>query len=320
MDADARQSRIVADVQRSGFEIDWRKVLDVGDASDPLRSIERLLIDDMRREKFGETVAVLGVNGKLLSSFVQLETEKLAGMRAEVNLIPLEFKEPDLALPEGSIEYWKRVLGLSDRQTDEVRRWLEGFDAQARAIRGRTSDALMKRLAKLYSEALAKEEGVAAFLKRAREIVPNESVAILETEYRTHLSRVYGEDRHEQIVSRSNAFPFTQVFAIIDSVTTWNICLPLGTAGPGGKGYICASTDRFWFKWKFPAHWRCRTQASPMGYRECQRLGILAADGKTKIAIVGSNPDRPFGDPPAFAADPVTGELRRVEPAPGFGS
>ena len=147
---------------------------------------------------------------------------------------------------------------------------------------------------------------------------PDASRALLETEYRTHMATVYGEQLHEQIVSRAAAFPFTQFFAIIDNRTTDLICRPMGTAGPGGKGYIAASNDPIWIKWSTPCHWRCRSMHSPISYREAQRLGILAKDGRTKIAIVGGNPDRPFGDPPKFAEGP-DGELREVKPQDGFG-
>lgn len=64
----------------------------------------------------------------------------------------------------------------------------------------------------------------------------------------------------------------------------------------------------------------CRSAWSPISYLEARRMGILARDGRTKIAIVGGNPDRPYGDPPEFATHPETGETRRVEPQEGFGA
>lgn len=308
MDADERQSRIIADVQRAGFEIDWNDVLRSMPSSSPVDTIERRIAELFRSDAFRETIATLGINGKLLSTFIQRETDRLAGFTARTILVPLEFSEAAvLGEPESAIEYWTRVLNLSEAQVAEIEKWLRGFENEMRATRARVTETLMSRVTELYSKAVEGSQGVDEFLRQAREVLPSQSKALLETEYRTHLSTVYAKDRHQQIVSRSAAFPFTQFHAIIDSRTTEDICLPMGTAGPKGTGYIAATEDAIWFKWRCPAHWRCRSSLSPIGYRECQRLGILAKDGKTKIALVGSNPMRPFGEPPD------------VEPQEGFG-
>lgn len=320
IEADERQESVITSVMRRGFRIDWSRVLDVADSSDPLFSIERLLLDQFSSEAFDATVSALGVNGKLIAAYIQRQHEINAGFKALVRELPREFAEPQLFEPEAAIEYGRRLLKLSDAQVEQLRAGINSFQNAAFVIRGRITRAIMERLAELYAKAIAQGLGLPEFIKQASELLPDHSRAMLEAEYRTHLTTVYGGTRHELILSRANVFPFIQFMAIRDGRTTWWICLPMGTEGPGGKGYIAATTDPLWLTWRPPNHYSCRSDLSPILYREAQRLGILAKDARTKIARVGSNPDRPFGDPPTFAEDPKTGTLRRVEPQIGFGA
>lgn len=316
-DADERQDQILSDVGKDGFNFNWSAILKDGGA-DTLGLIERQLHEQGRSPDLRRTVGVLGLNGRCLATFVQKRHEEEIGIRRPANILPVEFSE--LALPDGSIDYWRRTLSLTDDQVAVVRSWLTAFDAQMHEIRSRVTDTLMRRLTGIYSRALTGEGGLQSFLNEARDVMPDASRSLLETEYRTHLSRTYGNARHEQIADRANIFPFTQFFIVNDTRTTWYCCLPMGTAGPNGTGYVAASTDVTWFKFRTPCHFQCRSTHSPIGYREAMRMGILDADGRTKIAVRGNNPERPYGDPPAIATNPNPPyESRRVAPAEGFG-
>jgi hypothetical protein len=319
LDADRRQERVIRSVLSGGFDIDWTRVLNIGYASDPVAAIERRIREELASDEFRDTITALVINGRLLASFIQLKHERLIGAPVP-DEVPVAFAE-ELAVfkPSAALEFWRELLGLTD---DQIRRFEDGlgtFQTEAASVRGRLTDAIVKKLTALHEETIGTGLSQPDFVQRAQELLPNSSRAMLEAEYRTELTKAYGGARHELIVSRSNAFPFTQFFAVVDARTTWDICLPMGTAGPGGKGYIAASSDPIWFIWRPPNHWQCRSDLSPIGYRECIRLGILDAQGR-KIALVGNNPDRPFGDPPSLATEEGTGTIRRVEPQNGFGA
>lgn len=325
-DADARQETAITSVLSSGFDFDWPMLLadDVAKASAPLESIERAIRDELRSDQFRETVAALGMNGSLIAAHAQVRHDVLAGIKRPAPI--LTFAEPPaLATPPDVIAYWTKVLKLTDEQAVELAAQIAKFEAQAAAMVERISRAVMERVIELHARiitgSVSIEDGASLldFIKEARTTLPDVARSILETEYRTRLTTEYGSARHQQIVARSNTFPFAQFMIIKDGRTTWWICLPMGTAGPNGRGYVAATTDSVWFVWRPPNHWRCRSDISPISYREAIRMGILAADGQTKIALIGGNPDRPFGDPPKFARHPDTGELRAVEPQEGFG-
>jgi hypothetical protein len=318
-EADAKAEQANATVLANGFTIPWDSVLD------GVSEVEAEgIVDDMgnevhtwmRNQSFRDTITALAINGAGLAAWTQRQNEILAGFTDARKVQVFTFKEPALNVPTKAIEYWRKLLGLSEEQADK----LASIDTRGEAakIADRVATALIERLQKIHDETISEGTNLSEFIAKVREIAPDASRSLLETEYRTHMATVYGQQLHEQIVSRANAFPFIQAFVILDSRTTDFICRPMGTAGPNGRGYIAATTDPTWVKWKFPAHWKCRSQQSPVSYREAQRLGILADDGKTKIAIIGNNPDRPYGDPTKFATG-QDGELHEVKPQKGFG-
>lgn len=331
-DANERQDSIIESFERDGFEPDWQAIIaDIGQPADPLESIERRLTREFRRPEFTDSIAALGVNGSLLAAWTQRRHEMEIGVRMEPLIIG--FKEadvPNVFEPQRAVAYWQKILNLSDERAAELLDNLTGFQNEALAIRGRVTDAVMKKLGAIFEETIAKGLSFEEFVSRIVDLpaspkgytsVQNFTRYQLRAEYRTRLTQSYGGARHEQILERANVFPFIQFHIIRDSRTTWWICLPMGTAGPGGKGYIAASDDAVWFTWRPPNHFGgCRSTITPIGYREAQRMKILAADGRTKLAVVGSNPDRPFGDPPLWATDPISGAIRRVEPQLGFGA
>lgn len=318
-EADAKADQANAIVMANGFLLDFNAIL--SDLSEPdtngiLEILEDELYSEMRSQKFRDTITALAINGSALAAWTQRQNEILAGFTEARKVQVFAFKEPPLAVPTKALEYWRKLLGLTDEQADR----LASIDTRSEGakIADRIASALIDRLQKIHDETISEGTNLSEFIAKVREIAPDASRALLETEYRTHMATVYGEQLHEQIVSRANAFPFTQFFAIIDNRTTDLICRPMGTAGPGGKGYVAATLDPIWIRWRTPAHFRCRSMHSPISYREAQRMGILDKDGKTKIAIIGNNPDRPYGDPPKFAAGP-DGALREVKPQEGFG-
>jgi hypothetical protein len=309
-DSDARLQSTAASVM-DGFALDWPAIL----GAESLTAIEDALRRELRSVDFRDTVAALAINGAAVAAWTLHRNEILAGLKTHVHVDG--FAETiAVATPTKALAYWQRFLGLTDQQTQKLGE-VDTRDAGA-VIADRIADELMTRLRKLHDQTVRDSLPLSEFVKQAREIAPDQSRALLETEFRTHLAETYGEKLHEQIVSRASAFPFTQYFVIKDDRTTWWICLPMGTAGPNGTGYIAATGDQTWITWRTPAHWRCRSMHSPISYREAQRLGILASDGRTKIALIGSNPDRPYGDPPKFATGP-NGVMRKVEPQEGFG-
>jgi hypothetical protein len=324
-DADRRQDAVIQSVMRRGFALDWESILATVDASsDPVGTIEAIVAEILRGKAFRDTFDALTINGRLLAAFIQQRYEELAGVRGPR---PFLFAEaPSLFTPELALKFWRELLGLEEEEEARLLHELRATDAQRAAMAARVRDAVRERaqtiLTRLKPIGTEIESGdtLADFIRQAREILPDASRALLETEYRTRLTTEYGGARHEAIVARANIFPFSQFFALVDGRTTWYSCLPMGTSGPQGKGYVAASDDPLWFKWRPPNHFNCRSDLSPIGYKEAQRMGILAKDGLTKIARIGSNPSRPFGEPPRLATDPDTGKVRNVEPQEGFGA
>lgn len=318
-EVDAKSEETLGRVIANGFEFDWNAILS-GKSDESPDSIISVIEDEvfhvLRGEKFRQTIKALAINGAGLAAWMQRKNEVLAGFMNPTKVIG--FAEPALHSDTKALEYWRRFLGLANNEAQQLA--LIDTRTQAAAIADRVASEMMARLERLHEQTVKDSLPLSEFIRQAREIAPDASRTLLETEYRTHMAEVYGAQLHEQIVSRANAFPFTQFFIINDNRTTWWICIPMGTAGPGGTGYIAATTDPTWIRWRTPAHWKCRSQHSPISYREAQRMRILAADGKTKIARVGNNPNRPFGDPPRFAENPNgSGEIREVKPQQGFG-
>lgn len=324
-EADAKAEQANEIVLANGFQFrrdDWNALLSIAtDVADDLNAvdvIETAIVRSLRGAEFRDTITALAINGAGLAAWTQQQNEVLAGFKnasAHFHAF-IGFREPALHAPTKAIEYWRKLLGLTDDQADK----LAAIDTRGEGakIADRIATELIKRLQKIHDDTITEGQNLSEFIARVREIAPDASRALLETEYRTHMATVYGEQLHEQIISRANAFPFTQFFAIIDSRTTDLICRPMGTSGPNGKGYIAATNDPVFIRWRTPCHFRCRSMHSPISYREAQRMGILAKDGQTKIAIIGSNPDRPYGDPTAFVTGP-DGTLRAVKPQEGFG-
>jgi hypothetical protein len=325
--ADERQDDVIASVLRSGFRINWSKVeRETAGADDPLTAIRREIWSQLVSPEFRETVQALDVNGRLIAAYIQQQNERAVGMR----LSPIiTFAEASVFTPARAVAYWQKKLGLDDRTAAELLANLSRGESPLFGMRERIAKSVMERIAKLFEQAIAEGISPAAFPKKLREIptpagwsggLEDVTDAVIETEYRTNLTEVYSEAAHEQVLARKNTFPFLQFMAIRDARVTWWCCGAMGTA-VNGRGWICATDDVLpATKWRLPAHWKCRSCWSPISYLEAQRLGILAKDGRTRIAIVGGNPDRPFGDPPATATNPQTGEMRDVEPQAGFGS
>lgn len=315
-EADAKQEQVTEAVMSRGFAIDWNAIFFDGADSFDAGRIEGMLREQLGSLESHQTIRAIAINGAAIAAWTQRKNEALAGFKSEIRAIA--FAEPALYTPSKAIDYWRRFLGLDEQQTVRLAR--KGTAKGAEQIADRVASELMTRLTKLHDETVSDGLPLAEFIKQARAIAPDASRNLLETEYRTHLSTVYSDQLREQIMARANAFPFMQFMIVNDGNATWYACLPMGTSGPGGRGYICATGDPVTIKWRLPAHWRCRSSWSPVSYREAQRMGILAQDGRTKIALVGNNPDRPYGDPPTLAENPNgSGEVRKVEPQKGFG-
>lgn len=321
-EADAKQDQATGAVLANGFAIDWGYVLADITADEPLRDIRGGLLHDLRTSAWFDAIEALAINGAAIAAWTHRKNEALAGFKEPPRVLSFAertaFAEPQAYTPSKAIQYWQKFLGLDSASVDK----LASIDARRDAAKmaDRIANELMARLTKLHEQSAAEGLPLSEFIKQAREIAPDASRSLLETEYRTHLSTVYGQQLRAQIEERSNAFPFMQFMIVNDNRTTWYICLPMGTSGPAGTGYICATGDPVTIKWRTPAHFACRSMWSPISYLEAQRLRILAKDGRTKIAIVGSNPNRPYGDPPTFAENPNgNGDVRKVEPQKGFG-
>lgn len=326
--ADDHQQDVVRSVLENGFSIDWSAVeRDANGKPEPLKAIEHAIAAQLKSDDFTDTVRALDINGRLIAAVILREHERAIGLRLAS---PLAFAEPDVFTPARALAYWRKKLNLSDAQANDLLASLGRDDSPLFGMRDRITKSLMQRITSLFEEAIANGVAPTEFAARLRELPTPKSWsggledvtnAVIETEYRTNLSESYNESAHELVVQRKNTFPFLQFMAIRDARVTWWICGAMGTAGPGGRGYIVATDDPLPFTtWRLPAHYRCRSSWSPISYLEAQRLRILATDGRTKIAIVGSNPNRPFGDPPEFATNPETGDTRRVEPQEGFGA
>jgi len=324
--ADSTQDEVIASVLTSGFRINWTEVERESDgAGEPLPRIEAAIRAQLDGPDFAETVQALDVNGRMLAAFVQRQHERASGLILEP---VIAFAEP-VFTPERAVAYWTKKLGLDEETAARVLANLRRGDHALFGLKDRIARSVMDRIASLFKEAIAQGLSPAEFPRKLREIptpkgwsggLERVTDAVIETEYRTNLSEVYNESAHELVVRRADTFPFLQFMAIRDSRVTWWICGAMGTA-VNGRGYIVATDDPLPMTvWRLPAHYRCRSCWSPISYLEAQRLGILAKDGRTKIALVGGNPARPFGDPPEFATNPDTGETRRVEPQAGFGA
>lgn len=316
MEGDRQQDVALASIVTRGFQFDWPAVLRNIGRSDPLDSIESALLDETAVPEWRDTLRAIAVNGQMIATFVQRKHEENAGLRTSRTFAFAE--QPQLFTPTGALDHWQRILGFDDATLRNLLAAAGAIDDEAQTMSADVVRGLMSRLGDLYAETIGAGLSFRDFEKRALEIMPGASRHLLETHYRTKLTQVYGGSRFTQIRARANVFPFIQFMAIRDPRTTWWICLPMGTAGPNGRGYVAATDDGVWIIWTPPNHWQCRSDLSPIGYREAQRMGILAKDGVTKIARVGKNPARPWGDPPQWAEHPKTGALRRVEPQEGF--
>ena len=323
VEADDRQQQAITSVLTSGFAFDWPTMVRDTVADDPLPELQTAVDAALQGEEFTATVEALRVNGRLIAALAQQRHERLAGARRQalVAVSAGAFAEaPALFRPEGAISFWRRLLGLTDEVVEAMLQGARAFQPdEPFVLASRIAKDVNSQLAALHEKAVSEGLPLTEFKKQAAEVMPDLTAHVLETEYRTRMTQAYAGARHEQVVQRANAFPFMQYLIIKDGRTTWWICLPMGTAGPGGRGYIAATEDAIWFIWRPPNHWQCRSDLSPISYLEAIRLGCLAQDGRTKIAVVGSNPLRPFGEPPAFATGP-DGRLRKVEPQEGFGS
>lgn len=326
IEADERQDDVVASVREHGFSIDWARVeRDADGATDPMRAIAAAINAQLSLPDFDDTVNALDLNGRLIAIYIQRKHEQAMGIKEPSHV---SFAEPDLFTPARAVAYWQKKLGMSDESAAQLlARFSRGGSAPF-GMRKRIAKTLIERIPALFEEAIAQGTPPAQFARAIRQVptpagwsggIEDVSDAIIDTEYRTHLTEAYSESAHELVIERAATFPFLQFMAIRDSRVTWWICGAMGTAGPGGAGYIVATDDPLVIKWRLPAHWQCRSSWSPISYLEAQRLRILAKDGRTKIARIGGNPMRPFGDPPEFAEHPKTGELRKVEPREGFG-
>lgn len=327
IEADDQEDAITASVLASGFTIDWRQVeRDAAGAEEPLTAIQSAVDQQLASAEFRETVLALDINGRLLALYIQQRHEQLAGLTIEP---PREFAEPSVFTPARAVAYWTKKLRLSPQQAEELLAALGRGESPLLGLRKRISESLMERITSLFETAIKEGTSSLDFARNLRELptpkgwsggLEDVTRAVIETEYRTNLSEAYNESAAELVIERASTFPFRQFMAIRDSRVTWWICGAMGTA-LDGRGYIVATDDPLSHTtWRLPAHYRCRSAWSPIGYREAQRMGILAADGRTKIALVGGNPDRPFGEPPEFATHPETGQTRRVEPQEGFGA
>lgn len=323
-DVDAYQVRVTDAVEADGFAIDWREILRGMPASseeEVREQARRRILAQLVGDDLEETVRALAINGEFIARYGQQRSEEELLAARVFRERPLHFAEASLATIEGAVAHWRVFFELTEDQVQAVVESLSRIRDSTFEIAGRMTGALVDRLAFLYAQAVASNGADATtFIEQAALVMPDASRAMLTAEYRTLLTDFHGSAQLRLARDRSASFPFLQYMSINDGRTTWWICLPMGTAGPGGKGYIAATDDGVWIEWRPPNHFSCRSVVSPISYREAQRLGILARDGRTKIAIIGSNPNRPFGDPPDFAEDPVTGTLRRVEPAEGFGA
>jgi hypothetical protein len=325
IEADERQEDVISAVMASGFTLDWAAVeQETTNARDPLSAIESSILYQLDGPEFVETVNALDVNGRLLAAFIQQQHERAAGLALEP---VITFAEPDVFTPARAVAYWQNKIGLSDRQAAQLLADLGRGDSPLFGMRNRVAKTVMERITTLFEEAVAQGIAPRDFARQLREIptpagwsggLEDVTNAVIETEYRTNLTEVYSEAAHEQVLARAATFPFLQFMSIRDSRVTWWLCGTLGTC-VNGRGYIAATNDEFWFTFRPPLHYRCRSVISPISYLEARRMGILARDGRTKIALVGANPDRPYGDPPEFATHEKTGERRRVAPQDGFG-
>jgi len=268
--ADRRQDQAVDAVLADGFDLDWTRILANPDSFAPVDGIEEALRREFKRESFRSTIDTLNLSGRLIATFIQQKHEEDIGI---INPAPiLTFKEPDLSAPADVLSYWKRILKLTDGEANAILQSVIDSNTDGNIIADRITRELVKRLAALHREIttqriaqvgtgtpINESDTLAEFIRRARETFPDQSRALLETEYRTRLTGEYGAARHEQILARQATFPFTQFFAIKDTRTTWYCCLPMGSSGPGGTGYVAASDDITWFTWNPPNHYRCFT-------------------------------------------------------------
>lgn len=323
--ADERQEDVVASVLAHGWAINWHAVerLDAGD--DPLPAIEHEIETQLRRPEFADTIEALDINGRCLAAFTQQQHERASGLHLDPIIT---FAEAVVWTPARAVAYWQKKIGLTDQQAAQLLADLGRGESPLLGLRRRISKTIMERILALFKEAIETGTPPLEFVRKIREVptpagwsggIEDVTRSVIETEYRTNLTDVYSQAAQEQVLARVSTFPFLQFMSIRDSRVTWWICGAMGTAGPSGRGWIAATDDPIWFTWRPPCHYRCRSNLSPISYLEATRMGILAKDARTKIARVGSDPDRPYGDPPAFATDPVTGDTRAVQPQEGFG-
>jgi hypothetical protein len=242
VEADDRQQQAITSVLTSGFAFDWPTMVRDTVADDPLPELQTAVDAALQGEEFTATVEALRVNGRLIAALAQQRHERLAGARRQalVAVSAGAFAEaPALFRPEGAISFWRRLLGLTDEVVEAMLQGARAFQPdEPFVLASRIAKDVNSQLAALHEKAVSEGLPLTEFKKQAAEVMPDLTAHVLETEYRTRMTQAYAGARHEQVVQRANAFPFMQYLIIKDGRTTWWICLPMGTAGPGGRHLV----------------------------------------------------------------------------------
>jgi SPP1 gp7 family putative phage head morphogenesis protein len=257
-------------------------------------------------ERFSrELTALMVAGGALAAVGIDMRTFMVPGLRAS-----FASQDDDAQfVPEKAVAYWKEKIPLTDEQASLLLENLNAFQASTLAIAGEYSQAVMNQVAALIGKAIREGMTLPQFKKAFAEIIPGKAANVMETIFRTNLSKAYGAQRY-QFIQRSKGTLFVQYLGVLDD--------RIRPTHRAMHGYISAKTDPLWLEWTPPNGWQCRCDLSPIPYLEAIRRGI-AAYGPGGKGLVLTRGIRPYGPPKQWVLLP-NGTYKRVAPDLGFGA
>lgn len=300
----AKQDVAIASLVQNLIEPDWPTVTDIDEATQHRveNEIERVAESD----EFIDRITAALLNGELIARWA---TERdalpiVAGAAAFAD-------DPALFLPEMALRYWKEKIPLTDAQVELLRANLDALHKVSLAIAGEYSQTMMQSVAEVFARAIGEGMALSQFRQAFSEAIPGKSRALLETIFRTNMTKSYEQTRLDSIRELGIRVPFIQYLAITDDRVR-------ATHGAMHR-FVAASSDPIWNEWTPPNGYNCRCTLSPIPYTEAIRRGWAAytPDRKGLVLMKGT---RPEGDPPAYVYDEKKDALVRVKPDIGFGA
>lgn len=215
----------------------------------------------------------------------------------------------DVSTPEKAIQYWRERVPLNAEQVAALRENLDAWYLSTLGAAREVTSVVSQAITDLFVRAAAEGMSLSDFRAEFTDLIPAAERNVVETIYRTQLTKSYAAQRLAQIRDAGlHAAPFIQYVSIPDDRRT-AICRAM-------HGYVAAASDPVWNEWVPPNHYNCRSDLSPISYLEAIRRGIAQYSTDRRSLVFPRGP-RPYGNPPRTVID--KGVPVDVLPAEGFG-